>query len=236
MRAAALPVIFVAFAFSTTSLAQGRATQSVDDYLCAFAGKCSGTESQDQSSKEAPPTKGMRLIRPTGTTPATTAATAVDRQPMRASAGGSVPRVQPHRLPERMASARSGGSGHASSSGARAASLVGHRKDLQLSFELGSADLTAQAREEARVFAESLLRPELAGTRFLIEGHTDSMGGRTYNMHLSQRRAAAVADYLASLGVQRNRLQTRGFGYDQPLPGHPAESPENRRVEAMLTY
>jgi outer membrane protein OmpA-like peptidoglycan-associated protein len=106
--------------------------------------------------------------------------------------------------------------------------------DLRLSFLLGSAQLTDQAQEEAKVFAEALRRPELSGKRFLIEGHTDSSGSRALNMDLSKRRAQAVADYLTSLGVTSDRLQVRGYGPDRPLPGHRPSSPDNRRVEAEL--
>ena len=86
----------------------------------------------------------------------------------------------------------------------------------------------------ARIFAQSLMRPELAGKRFLIEGHTDLRGGRALNVPLSERRAQAVADFLASQGVDRSRLVPRGLGSDVPLPGHRSTDPANRRVEAAL--
>jgi len=108
------------------------------------------------------------------------------------------------------------------------------RMDLRLSFLLGSAELTRQARAEAGVFADALQRPQLITRRFLIEGHTDSSGSRLRNLDLSRRRAAAVVDYLASLGVERDRLDARGYGPDRPLPGHRPTSPDNRRVEAKL--
>ena len=69
--------------------------------------------------------------------------------------------------------------------------------------------------------------------RFRIEGHTDSAGGRDVNQPLSQRRAQAVADYLVAQGVAQNRLEVQGFGFDRPLPGTPASSGRNRRVEAV---
>ena len=106
--------------------------------------------------------------------------------------------------------------------------------DLRLSFLLGSAELTNQAREEAKVFAQAMLRPELANKRFLIEGHTDSSGSRALNLDLSKRRAAAVVDYLSGLGIGRDRLDARGYGPDRPLPGRRPSSPDNRRVEAKL--
>jgi OOP family OmpA-OmpF porin len=108
------------------------------------------------------------------------------------------------------------------------------RMDLRVSFLLGSAQLTEQAQEEARVFAKALLLPALSSKRFRIEGHTDSSGTRALNLDLSRRRAQAVAEYLAGLGVQSDRLQVRGYGPDRPLPGHSPKSPENRRVEAQL--
>ena len=86
----------------------------------------------------------------------------------------------------------------------------------------------------ARVFAQSLLTPELSGRRFVISGHTDARGGRALNMALSERRAAAVQDFLVAQGVDRSRLSARGVGPDEPLSGRGAADPANRRVEAEL--
>ncbi|MFA9973128.1 OmpA family protein, partial [Xanthomonas euvesicatoria] len=108
------------------------------------------------------------------------------------------------------------------------------RPDLMIGFHLKSDQLTPEGREAAQVFARSLQMPELRDRRFLIEGHTDLRGGRALNQSLSSRRAQAVADYLASLGVDRSRLQARGLGYSAPLPGHAVTDPANRRVEAEL--
>ena len=62
-------------------------------------------------------------------------------------------------------------------------------------------NLTAAARAQAQVFARSLLMPQLRNMRFLIEGHTDSVGVRARNIDLSQRRAQTLADFLAAAGV-----------------------------------
>lgn len=112
--------------------------------------------------------------------------------------------------------------------------FVRPRADLMIGFDLNSARISRQGIASARVFARSLLVPELADKRFVIEGHTDLRGGRALNMDLSARRAQAVADFLASQGVDRARLTVRGFGPDRPLPGHGATDPDNRRVEAEL--
>ena len=79
-----------------------------------------------------------------------------------------------------------------------------------------------------------MLRPELLDKRFLIEGHTDSVGNRVANTDLSRRRAKAVADYLNAAGVDRTRLEVRGMGFKAPLPGRRTSDPANRRVEAEL--
>jgi outer membrane protein OmpA-like peptidoglycan-associated protein len=65
-----------------------------------------------------------------------------------------------------------------------------------------------------------------------IEGHTDHTGDSLYNLRLSAKRAAAVADYLASLGVARPRLHPRGLGASVPLVPNPtpAQRYRNRRV------
>lgn len=109
----------------------------------------------------------------------------------------------------------------------------GQRVNLRLNFETGSANLTTGARSQAQIFAQSLMRPQLLNMRFLIEGHTDSVGGRQGNLALSQRRAQSVADFLIGAGVGRDRLVVRGYGPDRPLAGLRASAGENRRVEAV---
>lgn len=195
-------------------------TRSVDDYVCAFSGECAKPDAS-KNSIAAPPVRGFRLSVPEKRPDAKSQQSGASST--RSSGASS-------------ADTRRAGSRHASNKQAsqRPAATQARRMDLRLSFLLGSAELTAQAREEAKVFAEALRRPELASKQFLIEGHTDSSGSRALNLDLSKRRAQAVADYLSSLGVSRDRLQVRGYGPDRPLPGHRASSPENRRVEAAV--
>ena len=69
-----------------------------------------------------------------------------------------------------------------------------------------------------------------------VYGHTDSMGSDAYNQSLSERRAQAVADYLASHGVVAARLGTRGYGETQPIASNDTEEGRaaNRRVEIKV--
>lgn len=106
------------------------------------------------------------------------------------------------------------------------------RQDIQMSFELGSAQLTAAARSTLDRFAAGLIR--VGSFRpFTIEGHTDRSGSRALNAPLSRARALSVVDYLASKGVDRSRLAARGYGFDRPLPGRDAADAANRRVEVV---
>ena len=69
-----------------------------------------------------------------------------------------------------------------------------------------------------------------------IEGHADRTSGGSgaaYNRNLSQRRADAVLSYVNGKGINNDRLQARGFGFDMPK-FQPASNPDNRRVEIII--
>jgi OmpA-OmpF porin, OOP family len=102
-----------------------------------------------------------------------------------------------------------------------------------VTFVSGSAILTEQAKANAQEFVKALTAPQLSGMRFAIEGHTDAVGNRAYNLDLSQRRAQAVVDYLNSRGADRARFTTRGYGFDKPLDTRNPRGAVNRRVEVV---
>jgi len=108
------------------------------------------------------------------------------------------------------------------------------RKDLLITFKLGSADLTDQGRANALVFAKALqVAPQLADAHFQIIGYTDASGAKDKNIALSQRRAEAVKSLLVESGVDGARLTAKGYGARDFLPGTPPTSPANRRVVAV---
>jgi outer membrane protein OmpA-like peptidoglycan-associated protein len=105
--------------------------------------------------------------------------------------------------------------------------------DLLITFTLGSAELTPQAKANARAFATALNSPALAGYRFAIEGHADASGSPTRNEALSETRAQAVKSFLVAEGVAAERLEAKGYGAERLAdPRHP-ESAVNRRVEGL---
>jgi OOP family OmpA-OmpF porin len=104
---------------------------------------------------------------------------------------------------------------------------------LNVLFETGSAELTPDAVQTLNDLGRALTNPALAGYRFRVEGHTDTVGAPDYNKALSDRRAIAVAEYLAiTFRVDRSRLQPVGMGQDGLLVPTPDQTPEprNRRV------
>lgn len=71
----------------------------------------------------------------------------------------------------------------------------------------------------------------------MISGHTDNVGTDAYNQKLSERRAVAVKDYMASKGVDETRMTTEGKGEVAPVArNNTAEGrAQNRRVELTVT-
>ena len=51
----------------------------------------------------------------------------------------------------------------------------------------------------------------------LIEGHCDERGTNEYNLALGERRAKSTMNYLASQGVQANRITLISYGEERPL-------------------
>jgi outer membrane protein OmpA-like peptidoglycan-associated protein len=108
--------------------------------------------------------------------------------------------------------------------------------NLTVQFATGSAELTPQATQVLDNLGKALSNQALVAYRFRIEGHTDTVGTREYNQQLSDRRAAAVVDYLANtFHVDRSRVQAIGMGQDQLLVSTPDQTPEprNRRVQVV---
>ena len=68
----------------------------------------------------------------------------------------------------------------------------------------------------------------------LVTGHTDRLGSQQYNQKLSERRAAAVAAYLASKGVAKDKIETLGMGKTQPVPGVVCEQKNRKALIACL--
>ncbi|MBA2483426.1 MAG: OmpA family protein, partial [Nitrosomonas sp.] len=69
-----------------------------------------------------------------------------------------------------------------------------------------------------------------------VEGHTDNVGGESYNIDLSFRRAEAVKNYLVVSGIDARRISTKGFGESLPVASNNSAQGKqlNRRVEIVI--
>ncbi|WP_247232569.1 carboxypeptidase regulatory-like domain-containing protein [Telluribacter sp. SYSU D00476] len=65
------------------------------------------------------------------------------------------------------------------------------------------------ARELDKMVATMRKYPSL---RIEIGSHTDSQGNAQFNQYLSERRARAALNYMASKGIARNRMTSKGYG------------------------
>ena len=106
------------------------------------------------------------------------------------------------------------------------------RVDNALLFDLNSANLRPGVRADLADLASSLRNYNDHDA--VIVGHASTDGPADHNQTLSERRAAAVREYLVSLGVDAYRLEAFGRGETDPLPGVAGTSPENRRVEIAI--
>ncbi len=75
-----------------------------------------------------------------------------------------------------------------------------------------------------------------SGLRIEISGHTDSIGTRAYNRELSHKRARSVYEYLVGKGIDRKRLEYKGYGESRPMaPNTTAEGrARNRRTQIKI--
>ncbi len=98
-------------------------------------------------------------------------------------------------------------------------------------FDFDRAVLKDQYKPELDAIAQQLVGDTT--TQVLVWGFTDTAGPAGYNQGLSERRAEAVADYLESQGVTRDRMSLRGFGETNLAVQTPDGTPnaQNRRVE-----
>lgn len=76
-------------------------------------------------------------------------------------------------------------------------------------------DLTPEARSVLERQAAWLR--QYPNVNVLVAGNCDERGTREYNLALGARRAAAARDYLVSLGVAANRIETVSYGKERPL-------------------
>jgi len=107
----------------------------------------------------------------------------------------------------------------------------------RVTFDSGSTLLKTASHQVLRSVS-SVLKSQFAGSRFYIEGHTDTdpidktKDKYSSNRDLSMQRADSVARYLISQGVPESAIVTVGFGQFDPLDR--SKKASNRRVEIVV--
>jgi len=108
-------------------------------------------------------------------------------------------------------------------------------KENMVNFGFDSSNLTGIAQTNLDKLAQILINnPD---TNINIYGYTDSKGADSYNLSLSDRRAAAVKNYLSSKGISSSRMNTMGMGEADPIASNSTDEgrAQNRRVEFAIT-
>lgn len=101
-------------------------------------------------------------------------------------------------------------------------------------FDFNKADLRPDAREALTETAEFLRQhPDV---RVSVQGHCDERGSLEYNLGLGQRRANAAREFLTSLGIAGDRMNTMSWGKDHPFCTEHNETcwQQNRRAHFTM--
>ena len=102
-----------------------------------------------------------------------------------------------------------------------------------IGFNLDSAKIKPEMR---LVLDKAVDILKMHSGEILVEGYTCSIGSEKYNKALSERRAAAVKNYLVKKGISATRIKTIGYGKERPKFTNKNEEGRrlNRRVEIHL--
>ena len=132
---------------------------------------------------------------------------------------------------------RLGVSGDGASGSASTTVTVTHVVDklaLHVNFDFNKA--TIRKGEDAELQKAVAFIKKYPGSEVSLVGYTDSIGSDAYNLKLSEKRAQAVKDYLASHGIDGSKISASGRGKADPIGDNKTEKgrAENRRVEVQI--
>lgn len=109
--------------------------------------------------------------------------------------------------------------------------LVGLFDPVYYNFDSASVAMTERAKLQKA--ANYLSENRSAGV--LLEGHCDWYGTVEYNTALGEERANSARDYLSTLGIPSNRIETLSKGSLEATSGlSKAQSSQDRRVEIII--
>jgi peptidoglycan-associated lipoprotein len=101
-------------------------------------------------------------------------------------------------------------------------------------FDYDKADIRTDARDALSQTAQFLRSyPQL---KIVIEGHCDERGSTEYNLALGDRRSAAAKQFLTSLGIPADRMESVSYGKERPFCTASTEDcwQQNRRAHIVM--
>lgn len=102
-----------------------------------------------------------------------------------------------------------------------------------INFDFNSANI----KDESKTTLDQIVSvlKENSDWKMVVEGHTDNIGGESFNQTLSEKRAEAVKKYLSDAGIAASRLTAKGLGLSKPVATNDTEAgrARNRRVELV---
>jgi len=114
--------------------------------------------------------------------------------------------------------------------------VAGEVKILErIEFDTNKATLRPQSNEVLKAVAD-ILEQHSEIERIQVQGHTDNRGAKGHNKTLSEKRAASVKKWLIDAGIKASRLESKGFGQEEPIDSNETDEgrQNNRRVQFII--
>ena len=105
----------------------------------------------------------------------------------------------------------------------------------RLLFDTGKA--TLQPESQAQIGDVAAILKAYPKVHVRLGGYTDNVGDKAVNVSLSQARAANVEGELVKLGIDKSRLDSKGYGEEHPVSSNDTEDgrAKNRRISMRVT-
>ena len=106
--------------------------------------------------------------------------------------------------------------------------------DLEIQFDYNSAEISRTAMPAVQELGKALTDPSLKGATLVVAGHTDGVGGNSFNQDLSERRAETIKRYLIDkYGLAGKNLIAVGYGKTKLKDAANPTDAVNRRVQVV---
>lgn len=104
---------------------------------------------------------------------------------------------------------------------------------IEVKFDTNKSDIKPKFAADLKVLGAFL--QEFPKAKGEVSGHTDNVGGKAFNIKLSQRRADSVKKYLVdTFKIDAERIAAKGYGFAKPVADNKTKAgkAKNRRIEA----